>query len=484
MNAQKTARRPADYALRCVAPMSVLQLATFAARLPEIGTSPRHAFLQVDIVGRGPALAQGVTDARTPLCMALAIDASSSMRGGRFAMAVQAARDVLDALGSEDRFAVVSFDRVARTVCAPGPADLEGRNEARRALDRLSTNTGTNLSAAWRECEDNISRWMAPDAARKIILLTDGLPSHGDVEPDSLRRLVAEGAKRSIETNVVGIGSGIDEKLCAALATAGGGRFHFLRDAAQVATVIAYEVEGARRLVATDVSLSLGFTGRILRAEVMHKLPCRPDGRVMEVSIGPIAANTVRTVLLQIEVDDPTTEVPIATVFARGNSTVPKLARATNLGFALGARSHEDGPSGDPRELCTEKTAVSLGLGFGGEEARKKIATTVLWMRTVAEVRSAWDAVEARDPEAVTRRLARAMHLRKVLTESGLVSVEDREVLPNLEVLQSVMLGPKDAGQEQLKRTWHSIAYNTGMAQNVAIPEILNTQGVGDKPRN
>ncbi len=457
-------------------PMSVLQVATYAARLPEIGTSPRHAFLLVDVLGKAPPLADGQpqSQVRTPLCMALAIDASSSMRGGRFAMAVQAARDVLDALGPEDRFAVISFDRVARTVCAPGPADMEGRQEARRALDRLSTATGTNLSAAWRECEDTLSRWMAPDAARKILLLTDGLPSHGEIEPEAIRRLVIEGAKRGIETNVVGIGSGTDEKLCASIATAGGGRFHYLRDAAQVASVIAYEVEGARRLVATDVTLSLGFSGRIARAEVMHKLPCRPEGRVMEVSIGPLAAETARSVLLQIEVDDPTTEVPIATVFARGNSTILKIARATNLGFALGARSHEDGPGGDPREVSSERVSVALGLGFGNEEARRRVATTVLWMRTVAEVRSAWDAVEARDPDAVLRRLERARYLRKMLGESGLVRPADRDALPNLDVLQSVMLGPKDAGQEQLKRTWHAIAYNTGMSQVSSLTDPLS----------
>lgn len=464
--------------------MSVLQVQSFVARLPEIGTSPRHAFLLVDVIGRPSAPTDGQAQARTPLCMTLAIDASSSMRGGRFAMAVQAARDVLDALGPEDRFAVISFDRVARTVCAPGPADAEGRQEARRALDRLTTGTGTNLSAAWRECEDVLSRWMAPDAARKIILLTDGLPSHGEIEPEGIRRLVSEGAKRGIETNVVGIGGGIDEKLCASIATAGGGRFHFLRDGAQVATVIAYEVEGARRLVATDVTLNLGFSGRILRAEVMHKLPCRPEGRVMEVSIGPLAANSPRSVLLQIEGDDPTSEIPVASVFAKGNSTVLKIQRATNLGFALGARSHEDGPSGDPREIASDRQSVVLGLGFGSDEARRRIATMVLWMRTVAEVRSAWDAVEARDSDAVARRLNRAMHLRKMLTDSGLVHPADRESLPNLEVLQSIMLGPKDAGQEQLKRTWHAIAYNTGMSQSVAIPEHANVLGDPQKPRN
>jgi Mg-chelatase subunit ChlD len=449
--------------------MSKLTLQSWVARLPELGTPPRHAFVLVELNGEldRDELARPM---RAPLCMTLAIDASSSMRGARFALAVQAARDVVDALSPEDRFAVIVFDRVARVVCAPAAADPESKAEARRALDRLSTGTGTNLSSAWRECDDALSRWMVPDAARRIVLLTDGLPSHGEIEPEALRRLVNEGQRRGVETNVVGVGDGIDERLCALLASAGGGRFHYLRDAAQVAPVIAYEVEGARSLAATDVSLYLTFTPRVTRAEVMHKLPCRPNGRTMEVSIGPVAAGAPRAVLVQFEMDDPTTEAPILEAFARGNWSGAKPTRATSTGFALGARGMIEGPSGDPREGITAPVSVTLQEGLGAPDARHHVAKAVLWMRTVSEVRSAWDAVEARDEAAISRRIGRAAQMRKSLGDRGLLTPEELAELPDLAVLERVMLGPKDAGQDVLRRTWHAIEHNTGLSQVVALP--------------
>jgi Mg-chelatase subunit ChlD len=453
--------------------MAKMQLHTWSARLPEVGTGPRHAFALLELAGEleRDDVSQ---NARAPLCMALAIDASSSMRGARFALAVQAARDVLEALGPDDRFAVIAFDRVARIVCAPTAADPESKADARRALDRLSTGTGTNLSAAWRECDDALSRWMMPEAARRIVLLTDGLPSYGELEPEALRRLVSEGLRRGVETNVVGVGDGIDERLCALLASSGGGRFHFLRDAAQVAQVIAYEVEGARRLVAMDVTLFLTFTSRVTRAEVMHRLPCRPNGRTMEVSIGPVSAGSPRQVLVQFELDDPTSEATVFEAFARGNWAGSRpVSRATNTGFALGARALLEGPGGDPREGMAAPAVVTLGEGFGTPESRRRIAQTVLWMRTVAEIRSAWDAVEMLDEQAVRRRMGRAATLRKQIADARLVADEELAALPDLAALERVMLGPKDVGQENLRRTWHAIDHNTSSSQVVEMSESV-----------
>jgi len=456
--------------------MAKMQLHTWSARLPEVGTGPRQAFALIELAGEfeRDELSQNV---RAPLWMALAIDASSSMRGSRFALAVQAARDVLDALGPEDRFAVIAFDRVARVACAPTAADPESKAEARRALDRLATATGTNLSAAWRECDDTLSRWMMPDAARRIVLLTDGLPSFGELEPEALRRLVGEGRRRGVETNVVGVGDGIDDGLCALLASAGGGRFHFLRDAAQVAPVIAYEVEGARRLVATDVTLFLTFTSRVTRAEVMHRMPCRPNGRTMEVSIGPVSAGSPRQVLVQFELDDPTSEATLFEAFARGNWAVScSVSRATNTGFALGARALIEGPGGNPREGMAPPAVVTLGEGLGTPESRRRIAQTVLWMRTVEEVRSAWDAVEMRDEQAVRRRMGCANTLRKQLADAKLVTDEELAALPDLAALERVMLGPKDDEQDFYQRTWRAIAHNTSSSQ------LVETSGSVLKP--
>src|ERR1700694_3154192 len=92
-----------------------LVLDTYAARLPELGAGERDAVVLLEGSGqRGGALSAvpyrgGVVEDRAPLCIALAIDASSSMRGSLFALAVQATRNVLESLGPQDRLAVGGF---------------------------------------------------------------------------------------------------------------------------------------------------------------------------------------------------------------------------------------------------------------------------------------------------------------------------------------------------------------------------------------
>ncbi|MDP3274414.1 MAG: VWA domain-containing protein [Deltaproteobacteria bacterium] len=449
--------------------MSKLTVEAFVARIPEIGTSPRHAFVLFELGGTLDTAAVA-DNARAPLCMALAIDASSSMAGERFALAVQAARDVIDALGPDDRFAVIVFDRLARTVCTPSAADDEAKSEARRALDRLRTGVGTNLSGAWRECDDALSRWMIPNAARRIVLLTDGLPSHGEVEPEALRRMVSEGLRRGVETNVVGVGDGVDERLCALVASAGGGRFHYLRDGAQVRSVIAYEVEGSRALVAKDVSLSVAFGANVLRAEVLHKLPCRPDGRNMDISIGPVTSESLRGVLVQIEVEDPTVSQTVAEALARGNFVHPSPQRATAAGFALGARALLEASASDARAALSPGVVVNLAQGLGDYPSRAKVAQSVLLLRTSSEIRSAWDACERQDPVAVKRRLSRARTLRQQMISAKLLDDETAQALPDLDVLEKMMLGPSGEAQSSLRRAWTAHDHNTSISRVVAAP--------------
>lgn len=213
-----------------------LQLEAHAARFPELGGTDRDVFVLLDVFGRrldaegNPVRPSMLPMQRAPLCLALAIDASSSMRGPRFALALQATRNVLSSLGPADRLAVITFDRSARVVFGPTALDDDGKTHARQCLDRLATGVGTNLGMGWREASEAVLRVMVPNVLRRVLVLTDGYPSRGESRADVLRARVAEGYAKGVETSVVGIGDGIDEALCSSLAAAGDGRFHYVRD--------------------------------------------------------------------------------------------------------------------------------------------------------------------------------------------------------------------------------------------------------------
>jgi hypothetical protein len=169
-----------------------LTLDTAVARFPELGGSAQDIFALVQVgavaSSRQTLVGHGAGVARRPLCLALCLDASSSMRGPRFALALQAARDVVHSLGPDDRFAVVTFDRNARTVLGATTLDADGQHTASRTLDRLTTGVGTNLSAGWREAAEGLLRAMVPGAVRRVLVLTDGYPSRGETQPEACAR--------------------------------------------------------------------------------------------------------------------------------------------------------------------------------------------------------------------------------------------------------------------------------------------------------
>ncbi|MEZ4391906.1 MAG: VWA domain-containing protein [Polyangiales bacterium] len=432
-----------------------LSLASFAARFPELGASEREAYVLLEVFDDEGREAPPASELRAPLCLSLALDASSSMRGARFALALQAARDVLSSLSPRDRFAVITFDRGARVVFGPVAVDAEGTNLALRALDRLSTGIGTNLGAGWREAAESVLRVMLPNADRRVLLLSDGFPSRGETDREALRLRVAEGRARGVETSVVGIGDGIDERLCASLAEAGEGRFHYVRDEGALGDVVAAEVDGAKAVAAREVSVLLALSNRVERAEVLHRYPCRPEGRTLDVRVGTVTFGSPRRVLASVELAEGSRDAVLGVAVARGRRSAPARVAAlpTMRGFALGAAAVEEG------EVESERASVSL-VDQGSLESRRRVAAELLAQRTLAEVRSAWDAMDAGNQPAMLRRLERARAVRAVLLDAGLVGAAQFVDLPDLDVVQAAMSGAGGDAREA-RRRFASWAHNT-----------------------
>lgn len=438
-----------------------LTLESHAARLPELGGVDREVFVLLEVSGGRPSSPPPPSESRAPLCLALAIDASSSMRGTRFALALQATRNVVASLGPRDRLAIVTFDRGARVVFGPAALDDAGKTRARQTLDRLSTGVGTNLGEGWREAAEAVLRVLQPEAIRRVLVLTDGYPSRGEAKPEVLRGHVADGAGRGVETSVVGIGDGIDEALCSTLARAGEGRFHYVRDDGSLGDVVAAEVDGAKAVIARDVSVVFALSPRVERAELLHRYPCRPEGRAMIVRVGALTHEGPRAILFAASLTPGPADAVLGVTSASGQRVSAAPPAATAIGFALGAAA--------PNTAEGERQSLVIAADAGTEEARRKVAWEILVQRTLAEVRSAWDGMDRSDREAVARRLDRARTLRRRLVEAGLVGGTRLQTLPDLDAVQEAMFSVGGASREARKR-FTSWAHNTQVSFMGSLP--------------
>ncbi len=268
----------------------------------------------------------------------------------------------------------------------------------------------------------------------------------------------------------MGIGDGIDEKLCSALAAAGDGRFHYVRDEGALGDVVAAEVDGAKAVVARDVNVMLALSPRVERAELIHRYACRPEGRTLVVRIGSLTHDNPRAVLFSASLNEGPLDAVLGVATAHGESVQSAAriaAQRTAVGYALG-RSDEASAV-----VETERQTLTIPAHSGYHDSRMKVAWELLVQRTLAEVRSAWDAMDAGDREAVARRLDRARTLRRVLNDLGLVTTTKLAALPDVDVVQEAMFLAGGASREARKR-FVSWAHNTQVSFVGAFPRNKN----------
>ncbi|MCU0619748.1 MAG: VIT and VWA domain-containing protein [Gemmatimonadaceae bacterium] len=204
--------------------------------------------------------------AAVPRDLTLVVDVSGSMSGAKLEQARAGLQQALGTLGPRDRFRIVAFASTVREF-RPGfaTADGEALDEARRFVDALHADGGTNLDAALAVALRDSTR-RPTDASERLpiaLVLTDGIPSVGEHDPEKLAA-AAEGALGRTRVFTLGVGADVNTFLLDRLAQAGRGRAEYVVPGAEVETTlgtlfrrIARPVLTDLRLVAAPVALSL-----------------------------------------------------------------------------------------------------------------------------------------------------------------------------------------------------------------------------------
>lgn len=207
------------------------------------------------LVELGVTVQPGARTAHEPKDWVITVDVSGSMAdGGKLDGLQRGLRQMLDTLHDDDRMALVTYSDDGE-VAVPLVAMGNGRPALGAAIDALRTRGGTNIAAGLRRAADVVAE--ADRARPHVVLLSDGLPTQGPTDPESLvilgQRLHDLGAVLS----TVGAGRDYDRDLLLQLALAGGGQTWFAEDAAAVEEIFAQELAASARPVAADVSLTV-----------------------------------------------------------------------------------------------------------------------------------------------------------------------------------------------------------------------------------
>lgn len=147
--------------------------------------------------------------AAEPKDLAIVVDVSGSMSGDKMVSAKNSLRFMLDHLNPKDRYTLIAFSGMARSVWTGlRPADESSSREARRFVDEIEAEGGTNLHEGLKAAMDALKE--SSGRPKFVLLLTDGKPTIGPREQPDFEKL-AESAGPFVFT--VGIGADVNPVL-------------------------------------------------------------------------------------------------------------------------------------------------------------------------------------------------------------------------------------------------------------------------------
>ena len=246
-----------------------------------------------------PRPRRGTESPGLPVNLALVLDRSGSMSGGKLELARQAAERALALLKSDDRFAVVVYDDRVDVVTQSSNATTSARGQAADRLRGVEPRGSTDLCSGWLTGCEQVGRELDHESIGRCLLLTDGLANHGITDRSELTRHAAELRARGVATSTFGVGADFDERLLQAMAEAGGGNSYYLRDAERISEFLQSEIGEALEVVARGAALVINLPEGA-SAEPLGRQRARQSGRTVRIELDDLVSGQAVELALAI----------------------------------------------------------------------------------------------------------------------------------------------------------------------------------------
>jgi Ca-activated chloride channel family protein len=225
-----------------------------------------HAMLSVskDLARGGPLtlLQMGMnstidpaTVQKPPLNLAVVLDHSGSMAAaGKMDFAKEGVKLLIDALGPTDTFTLLIFDDKVQRVF--GPARVNDKDALKGLVSEIQPAGGTNIFDGLEAGYQSVLVTPNENEQRRVIFLTDGLPTVGKIDPAQIRTMSVGYNQKYVGLTTIGLGGDVNVPLLRGLAEGGGGNFYFVEKPAAVKEVFMEELAFFVAPIAYDLELT------------------------------------------------------------------------------------------------------------------------------------------------------------------------------------------------------------------------------------
>lgn len=197
------------------------------------------------------------TVTKPPLDLVVVLDRSGSMAdAGKMDYAKQGLRLLVEQLGDADTFTLVAFDNNVNTLFGP-TAIGANRAQLTTIIDGIRPGGGTDIYDGLEAGYKAALSVGDETQQRRVIFLTDGLPTAGNTNHDQIKVMSAGYNDRYIGLTTIGLGSDVDAGLLRDLSEQGGGNFYFAEKPAAVQEVFTNELAFFVAPIAYDLELSI-----------------------------------------------------------------------------------------------------------------------------------------------------------------------------------------------------------------------------------
>ena len=329
---------------------------------------------------------------RLPVNIALVLDRSGSMSGGKLELARQAAERALALLHSDDRFAVVVYDDRVDVVTPSSPATATARARAADRLRGIEPRGSTDLCSGWLNGCEQVGRKVSEESIGRCLLLTDGLANRGITDRGELTRHAGELRARGVATSTFGVGDDFDERLLQGMAEAGAGNSYYLRDAEQISEFLESEIGEALEVVARGAALVVHLPEGA-SAQPLGRQRARQSGRTLRVELEDLVSGQAVELVLAIRFPKGRVGNQVDALFALEDRDGVLAATESRLSWTWAPHAENDR---QPRTLAVDRVvarfyaararaeAVDLNRDGDLEGARRVLRATAKRIRSYA----------------------------------------------------------------------------------------------------
>lgn len=234
---------------------------------------------------------------RRPLRLAVVVDKSGSMSGGKIQAVRAALAKLIAKLNADDRVTIVFFNDRVEQVILMGPGDRTEQMLAK--INALGASGGTNIEAGLKLGYEEVSMFPDdPGVLKRVMLLTDMRPNIGRTDSMSFRQLTERYAKVGIGLSAFGVGIDFGYDLVYHISQLRGGNFFYLESPEKIARVFDTEFDYMVTPLLYDLNLKIE-TPPGLRLTAVYGLPTwKPGDRDANLHIPTVFLSSNRGAII------------------------------------------------------------------------------------------------------------------------------------------------------------------------------------------